>query len=53
MQLGYALKQGIPYMVLFGESEVESGVVKVKDLDAGSEETVALVRWRCQGWGGG
>lgn len=39
-QLGYALKQGIPYMVLFGESEVEAGVVKVKDLDAGSEEVV-------------
>ncbi|KAL4859038.1 Histidine--tRNA ligase [Chlorella vulgaris] len=39
-QLGYALKQGIPFMVLFGESEVAEGVVKVKDLDAGSEEVV-------------
>ncbi|EFN53142.1 hypothetical protein CHLNCDRAFT_36479 [Chlorella variabilis] len=42
-QLGYALKQGIPYMVLFGESEVEAGVVKIKDLDAGTEEVVAEV----------
>ncbi|PRW59901.1 histidyl-tRNA synthetase isoform B [Chlorella sorokiniana] len=39
-QLGYALKQGIPYLVLFGESEVEAGVVKIKDLDANTEETV-------------
>ncbi|KAL4421027.1 hypothetical protein ABPG77_007502 [Micractinium sp. CCAP 211/92] len=39
-QLGYALKQGIPYMVLFGESELAEGVLKIKDLDAGSEETV-------------
>mgnify|MGYP001811119164 CR=1 FL=1 len=44
LQLGYALKQGIPYIVLFGESEVEEGVVRVKDLDAGSEEVVPLVR---------
>lgn len=43
LQLGYALKQGIPYMVLFGESEVEAGVVKIKDLDAGTEEVVAEV----------
>ena len=40
-QLAYALKQGIPFMVLFGESEVARGVIKIKDLDAGSEETVA------------
>lgn len=31
-------------MVLFGESEVAEGVVKVKDLDAGSEEVVRQVR---------
>ncbi len=43
MQLGYALKQGIPYMVLFGESELAAGVLKIKDLDAGSEETVPEV----------
>eukprot|EP00887_Chlorella_sp_A99_P006734 scaffold3.g6734.t1 len=41
-QLGYALKQGIPFMVLFGESEVEQGVVKIKDLDAGTEDVVAV-----------
>lgn len=42
-QLGYALKQGIPFLVLFGESEVEAGVVKIKDLDANTEETVPEV----------
>ncbi|KAH7618937.1 putative Histidine--tRNA ligase, cytoplasmic [Nannochloris sp. 'desiccata'] len=40
-QLGYALKAGIPYMVLFGEDEISKGVVKLKDLDAGTEEVVA------------
>jgi histidyl-tRNA synthetase len=39
-QLGYALKAGIPYMVLFGEDEMSQGVVKLKDLDAGTEEIV-------------
>lgn len=47
-QLGYALKQGIPYMVLFGDSELAAGVLKVKDLDAGTEETVPEVRPRGQ-----
>lgn len=43
LQLGYALKQGIPYMVLFGDTELAAGVVKVKDLDAGSEKVVPEV----------
>jgi histidyl-tRNA synthetase len=40
-QLGAALKGGVPFMVLFGEDEVSRGVVKFKDLDAGTEEEVA------------
>lgn len=28
-QLGYALEQGIPFMVLFGDDELKQGVVKV------------------------
>ena len=43
-QLGHALKAGIPFMVLFGDSEVAAGVVKVKDLDAGTEEDVPLAQ---------
>lgn len=39
-QLGYALKAGIPFLVLFGEDELQAGVVKLKDLDAGTEETI-------------
>jgi histidyl-tRNA synthetase len=31
-------------MVLFGDAEVAAGVVKIKDLDAGSEEVVPEVR---------
>ena len=53
-QLGYALKAGIPFMVLFGDSELAAGVVKIKDLDANAEETVPEVRrrwWRPVGWG--
>lgn len=41
-QLGYALEAGIPFMVLFGDSEVEAGVVKIKDMDAKTEDTVEL-----------
>ena len=40
-QLGHALKSGIPLMVLFGEDELARGVLKLKDLDAGTEEEVA------------
>ena len=40
-QLSYALKSGIPFMVLFGEDEIAQGIVKLKDLDAGTEETVS------------
>jgi len=39
-QLGYALKGGIPFMLLFGEDELAKGVVKIKDLDAEREEEV-------------
>ena len=39
-QLGYALKAGIPFIVLFGEDELQAGVVKLKDLDAGTEELI-------------
>lgn len=39
-QLGYALKGGIPFMILFGEDELAKGVVKIKDLDAEREEEV-------------
>ena len=42
-QLGYALKAGIPFVVLFGEDEMNRGVVKLKDLDAGTEEEVKEV----------
>ena len=35
-------KQGIPFMVLFGEDELAQGVVKVKDMSAKSEDVVPL-----------
>lgn len=41
-QLNYALEKGVPYMVLFGESELEAGVVKLKDMKARTEEDVPL-----------
>ena len=39
-QLGYALKSGIPFLALFGEDELAKGVVKLKDLDAETEEEI-------------
>jgi hypothetical protein len=41
-QLGYALEQGIPLMVLFGDEEIKKGEVKVKDMAAKSEDAVAV-----------
>jgi histidyl-tRNA synthetase len=41
-QLAYALEQGIPFLVLFGEDELQQGVVKVKDMAAKEEHTVSL-----------
>jgi histidyl-tRNA synthetase len=41
-QLNYALEKGVPYMVLFGESELEAGVVKLKDMKARTEEDIPL-----------
>lgn len=41
-QLGYALEQGIPFMVLFGDDELARGVVKLKDMAAKTEQTVQL-----------
>lgn len=39
-QLEFANKAGIPWMVLFGSTELENGVVKVKDLVNRTEEDV-------------
>jgi len=41
-QLNHCLEKGVPYMVLFGESELEAGMVKIKDLKARTEEDVPL-----------
>lgn len=38
-QLTYALEQGVPFMVLFGEDEMAQGQVKVK---VGSEASMPL-----------
>lgn len=36
----YALQSGIPWMVLVGESELQKGSVKLKDVNANQEEEV-------------
>lgn len=36
----YALNSGIPWMVLVGESEMQKGIVKLKDVKANQEEEV-------------
>jgi len=40
-QLNYALKSGIPLVILFGEDEINAGMVKLKDLDAEAEEEIS------------
>eukprot|EP00884_Botryococcus_braunii_P005094 jgi/Botrbrau1/14586/Bobra.0312s0009.1 len=39
-QLGYADENGIPFVVLFGDTELEQGVFKLKSMRAGTEEDV-------------
>jgi len=39
-QLNYALKTGIPLVIIFGEDEINSGMVKLKDLDAETEADI-------------
>lgn len=39
-QLNYALKSGIPLVILFGEDEIHAGQVKLKDLDNETEITI-------------
>ena len=39
-QLNYALKSGIPLVILFGEDEINAGQVKLKELDNETEITI-------------
>jgi len=41
-QMDDCLERGIPYMAIFGESEMNSGVVKLKDMRAHTETDVKL-----------
>ena len=41
-QLDEVLARSIPFMVVFGESEIEAGVVNVKDIANKTQETVKL-----------
>ncbi|OAY71759.1 Histidine--tRNA ligase, cytoplasmic [Ananas comosus] len=38
--INYAKQSGIPWMVLVGESELEKGIVKLKNIEANQEEEV-------------
>jgi len=40
--LDFANKQGVPYVVIFGENELKSGAVMLKDMLKGSEFEVEL-----------
>jgi histidyl-tRNA synthetase len=40
--LDYANKEGIPFVIVLGEEELKSGIVKVKDMENGEEKTVSL-----------
>lgn len=42
-QMDTVLERGIPFMVIVGEDELAQGMVKVKDMEARTEDTVPLV----------
>ena len=41
-QMAYADKKGIPYVVLIGEDEMKSGILKVKDMQEGNQEALSI-----------
>jgi len=42
-QMNYANKKGIPYVVLVGEDEMNSGLLTVKNMDDGSQSNINVV----------
>ena len=42
-QMNYANKKGIPYVVLVGEDEMNSGLLTVKNMGDGSQYNVSVV----------
>ena len=41
--MNYANNKGIPYVVLVGEDEMNSGLLTVKNMNDGTQENVTLV----------
>ncbi|MDE6754652.1 MAG: histidine--tRNA ligase, partial [Muribaculaceae bacterium] len=37
-QMGYADSEKIPYVAIIGESEIEEGVINLKDMVSGTQE---------------
>ncbi|PID92762.1 MAG: hypothetical protein CSA96_01575 [Bacteroidetes bacterium] len=40
-QMSYANQRGIPYVAVIGESEMEKGVISLKDMNSGQQETLS------------
>ncbi len=40
-QMSYANQRGIPYVAVVGESEMEKGVISLKDMNSGQQETLS------------
>ena len=36
--MNYANKMNIPYVIIIGENEIETGTIKVKDMNSGNAE---------------
>ncbi len=41
--LDYANKQGIPYVAILGEDELQSGTIKLKDMERGMEKEISIM----------
>lgn len=41
--LDYANKQGIPYVAILGEAELQSGTIKLKDMERGMEKEISIM----------
>lgn len=41
--LDYANKQDIPYVAIIGEDELQSGTIKLKDMQKGMEREISIM----------
>ena len=40
--MSYADKKGIPFVIMLGSQEIESGMLTLKDMNSGNQESLSI-----------